>query len=176
MKIISLNGKRTLLNSKPALETNLLSRILSVLLTVVFLMSALGGLAPVTVQAVEGGYGSNGKFLAPIGEPNLYATPIYTAQELWNVRYGLSNSYVLMNDIDLVDFNSGDWVPIGEWQIEFHGAFDGQGHVINNLKITGDEYKDNGLFGYIHGGTVINVVYPMSRTFWVFGLPAREIL
>ena len=101
------------------------------------------------------GYGSNGKFLAPIEDPDSNAAEIHTAQQLYDVRNNLSGSFVLMNDIDLSGFNSGQWVPIGDDVVEFTGTFDGQGYVIKNLTITGGAYNYNGLFGFSSGGAII---------------------
>ena len=105
------------------------------------------------------GYGSNGKFLAPIEAPNPNAIKIYNAQDLDNIRNNLSGSYVLMNDIDLSGFNDGQWMPIGDYSPtsnRFTGIFDGQGHVIRSLTIT-DNKQYAGLFGYSSGATIINV-------------------
>ncbi|MCL1874518.1 MAG: cadherin-like beta sandwich domain-containing protein, partial [Clostridiales bacterium] len=95
-------------------------------------------------NAVSTGYGSNGKFLAPVEAPAANATEIRTAQQLSDIRNNPSGSYVLMNDIDLAGFNGGQWVPIAE----FSGTFDGQGYVIRNLKVTGSVSDIHvGLFG-----------------------------
>lgn len=114
------------------------------------------------------GYGSNGKFLAPIEAPDPEAIPIFTAQDLDNVRDNLSGSYVLMNDIDLLDFNGGQWLPIGDdskgegndWGTYiniFSGTFDGQGYIIRNLTMTAGTYSYSGLFGFIEDATIKNV-------------------
>ena len=108
------------------------------------------------------GYGSNGKFLAPIDPPDTNAIPIQTAQDLDNIRNNLSGSYVLMNNIDLSGFNGGEWVPIGDNSSNsntsrFTGTFDGQGYVIRNLKITVDTSYPSGLFGYISSATIKNI-------------------
>ena len=53
---------------------------------------------------------------------------------------------------------TGEWTPIGTaWNNSYTGTFDGGGHTITGLTMTGsDEYA--GLFGYIgSGGTVKNV-------------------
>ncbi|MDR2713570.1 MAG: S-layer homology domain-containing protein [Clostridiales bacterium] len=97
------------------------------------------------------GYGSNGNFLAPINAPDPDAVKLYTAQDLNNVRNNLSGSYMLMNNIDLADFNSGQWVPIGNASASFTGVFDGQGYVIKNMVISNDGYQYTGLFGAIGG-------------------------
>jgi len=86
---------------------------------------------------------------------------ITTAAELDNVRSDLTAHYKLGADIDLADYlspsgagyNGGvGWVPIGDLTTPFTGTFDGDGHVIRNLKIratTGSYYA--GLFGCVTG-------------------------
>ena len=113
-------------------------------------------------EGLTPGYGSNCKFLAPIEDPDPDAIKIYTAEDLDNVRNDLSSSYVLMNDIDLADFSGGQWVPIGDNSTgndssRFTGSFDGQGHVIRNLTITGDTLQYAGLFGYVNGAILENM-------------------
>ena len=103
------------------------------------------------------GYGSNGKFIAPISAPDPKATKIYTAQDLWNVRNNLSGSYVLMNDIDLA-FYYGGWEPLGSrGENAFTGVFDGQGYVVSNLGVSTLSSEYYGLFGYVSGGSIANV-------------------
>jgi len=82
------------------------------------------------------------------------AVYIYTAAELDDVRNNLLDCYILMADIDLSGYTN--WVPIGQAGSSFRGTLDGNGHVISNLTITGiSNYR--GLFGYIYGGTVMNL-------------------
>jgi len=122
--------------------------------------SALNALAMPLATSV-----SNGDFLASIDPPDPNAIKIYTAQDLDNIRNNLSGSYVLMKDIDLSSYNGGEWVPIGSSSyspsfsdtVSFLGTFDGQGHIISNMKITGLGYSENGLFGHIKGATIENV-------------------
>ncbi|MCL1873943.1 MAG: InlB B-repeat-containing protein, partial [Clostridiales bacterium] len=105
------------------------------------------------------GYGSNGKFLAPIKALDPEAIEIYTAEDLNNIRNGLGDSYVLMNDIDLAAW--GQWAPIGDNPTNnnsrFTGTFDGQGHLIKNLTVIGDVGGSVGLFGCAYGATIKNV-------------------
>ena len=70
-------------------------------------------------------------------------------------------TYLLANSIDLSGLN---WVPIGyyiDWNNSnnkpFSGVFDGQGHSIIGLTISGGQ-NDAGLFGYTHLATIRNVV------------------
>ena len=63
---------------------------------------------------------------------------IANAQQLDAVRYNLKSNFVLINDIDLSEYEN--WVPIGgikdvEAYDGFQGMFDGKGHTIKNLKM-----------------------------------------
>jgi len=89
-------------------------------------------------------------------------TPIYTAQDLANVSKNLSGKFFLMNDIDLASWGNwkpiaSDWIPGGgEW--EFSGVFDGNNHVIRNIKIDVNSPGQTariGLFGEVAKGAVI---------------------
>ena len=93
---------------------------------------------------------------------------IYTAADLANLASAVNSgvnmsgkTFLLMNDIDLSGLN---WVPIGyyiDWNNSnnkpFSGVFDGQGHSIIGLTISGGQ-NDAGLFGYTHLATIRNVV------------------
>ena len=86
-------------------------------------------------------------------------TPIYTAEDLNNIRNNLSGKYVLMNDIDLSTCEN--WEPIGTNTYPFTGMFDGNGFMVSSLKITtvsnvsGNTYY--GLFGYAKNAKFNNV-------------------
>ena len=114
---------------------------------------------------VTGGYGSNGKFLAPIDPPAAGSIPISSRAELEAIKDNLGGSYHLVNDIDL---SGAEWVPIGVYPTGdisyFRGTFDGQGNVIRNMRITedyqyavlsGNQYA--GLFGIAVGAVIKNV-------------------
>ena len=63
-------------------------------------------------------------------------------------------TFVLTQDIDL---GGKEWTPIGNSNNIFKGTFDGQNHVVKNLKITG--YNSNvGLFGVTHDGEIKDLV------------------
>ena len=49
------------------------------------------------------------------------------------------------------------WTPIGNASNKFEGTFDGNGHIISDLYINSTE-ANQGLFGYVNGGTVKNCV------------------
>lgn len=61
---------------------------------------------------------------------------------------------VLMNDIDL---ENESWTPIGpDMNSAYTGTFDGQGHTIKNLSITGN-FNRAGLFGCVKDGAIRNL-------------------
>ncbi len=59
----------------------------------------------------------------------------------------------LTTDITL----TADWTPIGTYADPFSGSFDGQGHSISGLHIN-DDITYAGLFGYVSGVTIQNLV------------------
>ncbi|MBQ9293380.1 MAG: CotH kinase family protein [Bacteroidaceae bacterium] len=72
-----------------------------------------------------------------------------------------SNAY-LEADIDMEGY-SDEFKPIGTSGHTFRGSFDGQGHRIKNLHISGGDYS--GLFGAVSGGAKIsNLVLDASCT------------
>lgn len=60
----------------------------------------------------------------------------------------------LMADIVLND--DEEWTPIGTTDNPYTGVFDGKGHTISGLKITGN-FPYAGLFGRVSGGTIQNL-------------------
>lgn len=77
----------------------------------------------------------------------------WLAQEV-NKSYSGTYNAALTKDIDL---GGEDWTPIGKSSsYAFKGIFDGQNHVISGLKVETNS-TDQGLFGYINGGTVKNL-------------------
>ena len=106
------------------------------------------------VGPLAAGYGSNGKFLAPIEAPLAGSIPISNRAQLENIKNNLSGNYHLTADIDL---SGAEWIPVGDgYDSSFTGTFDGQGHVISNLTITG-YYEDAGLFGCVRDGVIKNI-------------------
>lgn len=92
---------------------------------------------------------------------------IATAKQLDEiVRLNLTASYILVEDIDLSELKTSSgaqksWEPIGPGdttKTRFTGTFNGNGHTISNMKITGS-YDNVGLFGSIgEGGEVSNLI------------------
>jgi len=85
-------------------------------------------------------------------------TPIRTADDLYAVRNNLSGSYILMNDISLVNYSASlGWDPIGkDTSSPFTGKLNGNGHKITDLAIS-LPLGAIGLFGWIDGGSASNV-------------------
>ena len=96
--------------------------------------------------------------------------PVYTIEDLYNIRDDLSSNYILMNDIDLTaatakdgdwDFNGCGWNPIGSNDIysneAFSGEFNGNGHKITGMRIditsvpSGTDAVYAGLFANVTG-------------------------
>lgn len=90
---------------------------------------------------------------------------ISTPEELAQLRLmvnsgkiGANTTFVLANDIDLSKYSSGEgWSPIGTWDAEFQGTFDGNGFVIKNLYIKSDAHLLHGLFGSANNAEIKNV-------------------
>lgn len=91
-------------------------------------------------------------------------TPIYTAEDLTNIRNNLSGKYVLMNDIDLSTCEN--WEPIGTKDDPFIGLFDGNDYSIKNLKINSEHNAKGtyyfGLFGYLVSNVENSVIKNVS--------------
>ncbi len=98
---------------------------------------------------------------------------IYTAEDLDNVREDLYANYILMNDIVITEedyavggvFENG-FVPIGSERTPYHGTFNGNGYVIDGLRIDIDgeiedsrHYQNVGLFGKVQRASESGIVY-----------------
>ena len=94
-------------------------------------------------------------------ETNTYT--VYTAEGLlaWAkaAQETLSTSCTLAADITLpgpAEEGGSNWTPVGTYNNRYTGTFDGAGHTISNLQLTGS-YNYIGLFGYVgEGGTIEN--------------------
>ncbi len=89
---------------------------------------------------------------------------IYTAEDLNNIRNNLSGKFILMNDIDLSEYEN--WEPIGAPDF-FTGIFDGNGYSVAgiNIKEACNEIKGYflGLFYRISDATVKNLTIKNSN-------------
>ena len=92
---------------------------------------------------------------------------IRTAAQLDAVRANLSAAYELVAHIDLARY--ANWQPLGNRSNPFTGRFNGQGHIISNLSIDGNQYA--GLFGYIVGATLSNLSLSVNS---IHALPSPQ--
>ena len=95
-----------------------------------------------------------GGALDPVADSTFY---INTPQELIDFanavkRGGNGSTAYLEADLDMSGF-SEKFTPIGNTSKPYCGTFDGNGHVIKNLHISGGDYT--GLFGVVTGGAII---------------------
>jgi formylglycine-generating enzyme required for sulfatase activity len=87
-----------------------------------------------------------------------------TAAELNAMRKDLTAHYLLDADIDLTDsFVWNDftgWAPVGGFSTanRFRGSFDGAGHTLSNLRLSRSNESYQGLFGYLEGAQVRNLL------------------
>ena len=87
---------------------------------------------------------------------------VTSAEDLKNIAKLVNEEWKSDINITLtadINLSGIDWTPIGiDYNHQYTGTFDGGGHTITGLTVTGsDQYA--GLFGYIgSGGTVKNVV------------------
>ncbi len=79
--------------------------------------------------------------------------------QMYNAYTGVY--FKLMSDIDL---NNEEWLPIGRMGMRFNGNFDGNSHVIKNLKMT-KNYFGMGLFGATGTDVVISKLGINGATF-----------
>ena len=95
-------------------------------------MILVAGLCPTiaSTTVMAAGYGSNGKFSAPIAPPAAGSIGISTRAELEAIRS--NGTYHLTADINL---SGAEWEPLC-LNNPFSGVFDGQGYVIRNLTST----------------------------------------
>ena len=100
--------------------------------------------------------GSNGEYKITSAEDLAYLAEIVNDKD-WDTS---NATFVLANDIDLTAWcaTNGNWEPIGyDYSHSFEGTFDGNGHVISNLKINNPTADYQGLFGYIVGADIKNI-------------------
>lgn len=128
------------------------------ILIIGMVVSSLPITGPGEVDAKDGSFGGGS---GTVNDPFI----IEDVWDLQNMNENLSAHYVLKNDIDASitnTWNEGSgFVPIGEKSVEisvsgseviedpFMGSLDGNGHVINSLKIDRSDEESIGFFGYV---------------------------
>ena len=74
------------------------------------------------------------------------------------------SGYTVFLDSDL-SLSGKTMTPIGNSSKYFRGIFDGQGHVISNLKFSSSSFKHVGLFGFSNIITIKNIILDSSCSF-----------
>ncbi|MFO8110288.1 MAG: GLUG motif-containing protein [Thermoplasmata archaeon] len=101
-------------------------------------------------------------------DEDILQTQITDWYGLDDIRNDMSANYELMNDLDQDTLGYDDvagpganggvgWQPIGSFNSEFTGNFNGQGFIIRSLYIDRSG-QDTGLFGAISGSTLENMI------------------
>ena len=83
------------------------------------------------------------------------ALDLCTFSQMVNQGGDTSAEAELVADIDMTDYS--DFQPIGTSSMNFAGSFDGNGHTIRNLHLSGS--TGVGLFGYTSTCTLSNIVF-----------------
>lgn len=82
-------------------------------------------------------------------------------EHLDNMRYCLDKHFIQTADIDLSNYISGKsagWNPIGSPEYGFNGYFNGNNYSINGLLINSWLSNYAGLFGFVSGGKITNLI------------------
>ena len=126
-----------------------------------------------------------GQYTLQLKDFNVHNFDINTVADLETFRDGVNSGSILWQTVhanlttDLDCSSISSWTPIGNGTFEpvesgtvsatwagpvFQGVFDGQGHAIKNLKMTGspDTYRPFGLFGILYKATVKNLTLGAS--------------
>lgn len=89
-------------------------------------------------------------------------TEISDWYDLDSIRDDLSGDYVLVNDLDedtdgYSEVSGLEWEPLGGPDDPFTGDFEGQGHAIEGMTVSGD-YDAAGLFSVLAGAEITGLV------------------
>lgn len=110
-----------------------------------FVLALVLSVVPASTVSAYSGNGSG-----TVGDPYV----INTCNQLFEMNNNLSAHYVLAG---YVDCTGATWGHIGTLTSSgFSGTFDGQGYTIQNLTV--DDTNGVGLFTYVNGGTITNLV------------------
>lgn len=114
-------------------------------------------IAKVTIAVILPFEGGDGTFRDPYR--------IATVNQLSSIRFHMSDSFVIVNDLDFEGslYNSsnitGGWMPLGyTWREPFRGTLEGSNHEIRNMYISRSLSDRIGLFGRIDSGCVNNLI------------------
>ena len=89
------------------------------------------------------------------------ATPAWFAGFAYLVNNGNNFSEKTIKLGADIDLNGHYWTPIGKNATYFGGTFDGQNHTISHMTVN-TNVQNSGLFGYVYGATIRNVILASS--------------
>ena len=147
------------------MKKKIVSRVL-VMLLLFSLLSSFDSAAMTTAADNSAPAEANDKATLFAGGTGTAEDPwqISTAEQLYRIHDDLTAHYILIADIDLSAYEN--WTPIGAFQslsdapedaevphpdYAFTGTFNGDGHTISNLTVSGDAPMGAGLFGCAAG-------------------------
>ena len=106
----------------------------------------------------ENQYGQTVTWIGLRNSRNQEVTQVYTIEDLDQIRYNLSGSYLLMNDLDMS--GTHEWQAIGNGEYPFTGVFDGGGHEITGFHFSGNMRDGIGasLFGDTKNAEIRNLI------------------
>ena len=93
-----------------------------------------------------------------VNDPYLIATGSHL-QTLGANPSDWNSCFKMVNDVSLALYTGTSFNIIGNSTNPFSGIFDGDGHLISNFNYsTYSSYQNIGIFGFVRGGTIKNVV------------------
>ena len=92
------------------------------------------------------------KFRDKVNKGETDADAVLTADINLNPDMKIDEDGTVANGDDL-----DPWIPIGNSSQQYRGTFNGDGHTISGLYINSSSANNQGLFGYVYGGTVKNL-------------------
>lgn len=94
------------------------------------------------------------KSLAPAEDAIKEVIEISSEEDLRKISANLNGDYVLTGNITLTK----DWTPVGNFDHNFNGSFDGKGFTVSGVNVSGSSDAYVGFFGVIGaGGEVCNL-------------------
>ena len=118
--------------------------------------------AVTTLAAATPGYSVDGSTVT-ISNANGLAWLISTVNGLNGQSGTAITSSTVINLTADVDMSAHIWVPIGTTEHPFVGTFNGNGHTISGVN-RALEFPNQGVFGYVSGGTIHDVVVNTNIT------------
>jgi len=130
-------------------------RLISMLLVFVLVLSMLGG--AFTVSAASNYYITNAE------ELKQFALDVNAGKDFTQYKVVLTEDIILNENLvdsegNLLRTDAEEWIPIGTSEHPFVGVFDGKGHTVSGLYISGTKESNKALFGVVSKTTIYNII------------------